>query len=96
MKGCLYIACENYLRFGLVCDKALPATDFDVLLKRLSRRTLLALEATRFEVCFEFRLVIFITSFPFIFLRNEAFSHKTFSCIIKMHFKHEVSASFVI
>lgn len=44
----------NYFDFleGLVCDKALPATDFDLALVLLSRKMLDALEATTREVCF--------------------------------------------
>lgn len=50
--------CKFYLRFtGFVCANALPATDFDVLLQRPSRRTLLAFEATFLLVCFEFFII---------------------------------------
>lgn len=56
----------TYFFLGLVCDNALPATDFDVLLKRPSRRTLLALEATGREVCFVFLAMWFHLSFFYL------------------------------
>lgn len=52
---------------GLVCANALPATDFDVLLNRPSRRTLLAFEATGLDVCLLF-LAMKLTSLSLYFI----------------------------
>ena len=49
-----YLQWQTYFLPGLVCARALPATDLALLLERRSLRILLALVATAFEVCLEF------------------------------------------
>ena len=47
-----------FLLLGLVCARALPATDFAFLLKRPSLRMLLALAAAFRDVCLVFRAIL--------------------------------------
>ena len=70
-----------FFGFGLVCAKALPATDFAALLLLLLRRMRLAVLATRWLVCFLFS-AIRITSFQGI----GDWNHLTIDMIPKKRF----------
>ncbi len=58
--GCLAQAhCCGYFSLR-VCDKALPATDLDFSLVRLSFKMSLALQATSLDVCLGLMLLLFL------------------------------------
>jgi len=62
-----------FFPFGLVCDRALAATDFVFALVRPSRSNLDALVAMARDVCLEFALAMIMSSSPKFVVVNLAF-----------------------